>query len=234
MERPVGGASIGRWDGGGSMRVFPAALGALWFLLFFAVSYRLSAAPRPAIEFQPGALAVPGPTQAPAAVAGDAGSSYVISTAPEPEPVERPVEYPEDALPPPEPLAQPVREPAHVTPLAPLVQRAVTAPRIGSSSRARRTRRTAETPRPARTSGQESAACLVCGARAASWVEVDGQRVGYCRAHYSAPEGAAGAEDPPSAGGEGPSAQCRGVTRSGARCRRKTRDPSGFCYQHRR
>jgi hypothetical protein len=217
------------------MRVFPAALGALWFLLFFAVSYRLSAAPRPAIEFQPGALPVPGPAQAPAALPG-AADSYVISPAPEPERIESPEAYPEAALPPPGPLPPPVREPAHVTPLAPFVPPAVTvtAPRMGTRGPARSARRSDETPRPARTSGQESAACLVCGTRAASWVEVDGQRVGYCRAHYSAPEGAAGAEDPPSAGGEGPSAQCRGVTRSGARCRRKTRDPSGFCYQHRR
>jgi hypothetical protein len=29
------------------------------------------------------------------------------------------------------------------------------------------------------------------------------------------------------------SQQCQGTTRSGARCRRKTRDASGFCYQHR-
>lgn len=30
------------------------------------------------------------------------------------------------------------------------------------------------------------------------------------------------------------SVQCRGTTRDGDRCRRKTRDPSGFCYQHQR
>lgn len=29
------------------------------------------------------------------------------------------------------------------------------------------------------------------------------------------------------------SQQCQGITRSGERCRRKTRDTSGYCYQHR-
>lgn len=33
--------------------------------------------------------------------------------------------------------------------------------------------------------------------------------------------------------GEGELVQCRGVTKAGTQCRRKTRDPSGLCYQHR-
>jgi len=40
---------------------------------------------------------------------------------------------------------------------------------------------------------------------------------------------AAGQEEVPS----GLALQCQGLTRAGARCRRKTRDASGFCYQHR-
>jgi hypothetical protein len=53
-----------------------------------------------------------------------------------------------------------------------------------------------------------------------------------------APSEPAAQEDParePSAGSgaEGPLVQCRGVTKSGTQCRRKTRDPSGLCYQHR-
>ena len=47
------------------------------------------------------------------------------------------------------------------------------------------------------------------------------------RRDAEAPGTAAEAQD-----SESPSARCQGVTKKGAQCRRKTRDPSGFCYQH--
>jgi hypothetical protein len=92
--------------------------------------------------------------------------------------------------------------------------------------------------------------CMICGARADSWTEVDGQRVGYCRKHLTKAASvsparrataAEGAEEPgpkperrtASSESGSPSVQCRGVTRSGTRCHRKTSDPSGLCYQHR-
>lgn len=105
--------------------------------------------------------------------------------------------------------------------------------------------------------------CLVCGAPTDNWVEVDGRKQGYCPKHMSrvkipiastppglpaapapAATGASPAEGPPpvpvsteqgpaAAATDGPSVQCRGVTKSGTPCRRKTRDPSGLCYQHR-
>lgn len=107
---------------------------------------------------------------------------------------------------------------------------------------------------------EPAARCLECGAPAASWVEVDGKRVGYCRKHYSkldrprasrkrtrtqpqvppvpADPGSPTATEELSPARQEPAAeaapvQCRGVTKDGARCRRKTKDPSGFCYQHR-
>lgn len=107
---------------------------------------------------------------------------------------------------------------------------------------------------------EPAARCLECGAPAASWVEVDGKRVGYCRKHYSrldrprasrkrsraqpqAPAIPPAAGEPPSAveapqvgrqeSAEEAPVQCRGITKDGTRCRRKTKDPSGFCYQHR-
>lgn len=113
------------------------------------------------------------------------------------------------------------------------------------------------------------APCLVCGSPSVSWIERDGERKGFCRAHIGTPErpvpvtasapptppipsaplkppgpppgearqgGAVASGEPaapttPERSG-GASQQCSGVTKSGTRCRRKTRDPSGFCYQH--
>ena len=45
----------------------------------------------------------------------------------------------------------------------------------------------------------------------------------------AAPEGVA----PSAPASEGTAVQCRGATRRGERCRRKTADASGLCYQHR-
>ena len=78
--------------------------------------------------------------------------------------------------------------------------------------------------------------CVVCGDIALSWVEVDGRRYGYCRRHGGTPQagtaaGPSGAAAEP--GGRGEAPQCQGITKAGQRCRRKTRDPSGFCPQHR-
>lgn len=107
----------------------------------------------------------------------------------------------------------------------------------------------AERPAPHLVGG----ACLVCGEKADSWVEVDGRRIGYCRKHLArsaAPAGPPASAPttqaaPPESAPAGTNAaapsrienargqQCRGVTKAGARCRRATRDPSGYCYQHR-
>ena len=95
--------------------------------------------------------------------------------------------------------------------------------------------------------------CLACGASAESWVQQDGIRRGYCRKHLGKPSrvrppraqppplvaesdtGETTEGEPSAASGaaETGSRQCGGMTRSGAPCRRKTRDPSGRCYQHR-
>jgi hypothetical protein len=71
--------------------------------------------------------------------------------------------------------------------------------------------------------------CQVCDEPVYSWVERDGRRYGYCQMHQGqstsatlAPAGATAALKQ----------QCLGTTKSGSRCRRKTTDPSGWCYQH--
>jgi hypothetical protein len=101
------------------------------------------------------------------------------------------------------------------------------------------------------------AVCQVCGRPVESWAEVDGRRIGYCRRHMArvtrsrrprrpAAPPAAGppveqeptdsfpvTNDDGAASGKIEPVQCQGLTKSGARCRRRTTDPSGYCYQHR-
>ena len=106
-------------------------------------------------------------------------------------------------------------------------------------------------PAPEQTGFEPAGVCLVCGERADSWVEIDGRRQGYCPKHVSkvrvplpataavpaqglAPSGPSASFAPASGASETGSVQCRGITRAGLQCRRKTRDPSGVCYQHRR
>jgi hypothetical protein len=95
--------------------------------------------------------------------------------------------------------------------------------------------------------------CLTCGGPAASWVEGALGRVGFCKDHLSRsePEPPVPAFEPPvplpapaptptpaPAPAPKPAAasetvQCAGVTKAGQQCRRKIRDPSGYCHQHR-
>ncbi len=73
------------------------------------------------------------------------------------------------------------------------------------------------------------AACMVCGAAVESWVETDGHRLAYCRKHGTKPTATPPADKRATTSLR---VQCRGVTKSGSRCRRTTTDPTEFCYQH--
>jgi hypothetical protein len=246
------------------MRPFLIALGSLWFVLSGVISYGMSVRSHPGparILVQPGALKLPPPPVQPSAAEPDAApipDAFPIpdsELAPEPvaEPapavVERPLAPPPEALQP-APVRQPALPPAYHAPdIAP-------EPPPDRVSGARETRRS-KTPRlrepgalaPSSVEGpgaaQEPVArCMVCGEAAGSWVELEGQRIGYCAVHAGTPSPAVSgraraagtAEGGPAASGPGEagSAQCRGVTKSGSRCRRKTKDASGLCYQHRR
>lgn len=98
--------------------------------------------------------------------------------------------------------------------------------------------------------------CVECDERAEKYVRRLGRLLGFCVRH-SSPELTGGAaprephhatapHDEPTAqtspaapipaappSGTITTSQCRGATRTGARCRRKTRDTSGYCPQHR-
>lgn len=215
---------------------------------------------RPLPAATPGPAAVPAPAREalPAAVspAGRHGEPYPspgVTPAPIPVPVSTspPVSAPQPRVP-----APALLQPAPALP-APAVAAAATSRKWTASTRQKSTAKSPALPEAIADLG---GVCLVCGGRADSWVEnEDRQRIGYCRRHLdkvvrpekparssaqreaAAPpeaEPAAGtapgaAEGMPAGAAETGSHQCRGVTKSGQPCRRKTRDPSGFCYQHR-
>lgn len=202
------------------------------------------AVPPPAAE-----APAPAPAEAPAR---PASPSPAVAPAPEPEPDPSPgyVAEPEAVAPSTLPGDYAAAEPYNpaTDPRRPLVDTGDYLRRPARSRRASSVPPQPEPEAPVRPEGF----CLACGAPTDNWVEVDGRKQGYCRKHMGrvripvsppasarvaprpAPAAAAYSASPESrSGGEGASAQCRGVTKSGAPCRRKTRDPSGFCYQHR-
>lgn len=217
------------------MRNFLYAVGGIWFLLITAACWRgfsSAGAAGPRILIQPQALPGPGPASRPDFTAP--------ASSPPRDPPGRDREPPAALPAGPEEGFAPAPVPAAL-PAAPFERR--------SPAPAKR-------PRPAipageghrddrPIAGEEAPAvdlslgrCLLCGGTAESWVEIEGQRIGYCRRHSSRPQtgpaAAGGGPKPtPAAGGPAAPAQCEGATRTGARCRRKTSDPSGFCYQHR-
>lgn len=229
--------------------------------------------PRPSVE--PSAPTVPGvPAETPDPPISSAELSEPLPTSePQSEPAPRTAELsPEPPAPadPPEPVRSPVAvdwrrksdtrsasRPVASTgsPLAaalPAVPApAFEAPPIPEKKR-RASRRASAAPAAEipEIPGEPMGVCMICGARADSWTEVDGQRIGYCRKHLTkaapvppAPrEAASESPDEPRLKSErrtapaetgSASAQCQGFTKSGTRCRRKTSDPSGLCYQHR-
>ena len=228
------------------MRSFNIALGALWFALIFCLSYGLSSSTRSRpriVQYQPSAVPLPSPpapaefTYPPTRPAPVASLERVA---------EKPVRHSADPAP---------TLPRNLPPATELLSEPESVPPVRAVAPVPK----AAVPEPGPQLSPEG--CLVCGARPDSWIEVDGVRQGYCRRHYSppvqavrppvaqpvptaipppdpagapAPEVAASTGPPaPAAPGNGKAAQCRGLTRSGTQCRRKTTDPGGFCYQHR-
>lgn len=260
------------------MRVVAWVAGVAWFLTCTSLSYaRFARHAAPMVVVQHGAVTPPlpekaEPASAPAAAPVEKNETenpawdHSLDAAPERVDVPAPpVAAPTPSAPalPAAPIlpsapkrltATPLPAPAIATGTAPPTIHKPKAHKESASKTAEA--RTAEA-QPGSGVVEPAARCLECGAPAASWVEVDGKRVGYCRKHYSkldrpragrkrskpqaqemavpADKGSAAAsgELPTPAQQEAASVQCRGVTKDGTRCRRKTRDPSGFCYQHR-
>jgi hypothetical protein len=226
----------------------------VWSLGILAVSYRVNSASQPPpapVRLAP--LPLPAPPEA--RVSGEESTAPILlpaTAAPDGaypgtgEPPEQPTRAP--GVKPPEESEPASLPPAPQEVLPPTDETAGAAP----GPAAKPVRKPAAEPPPSQEPRPE-ALCLTCGKAADSWVEVDGNRVGYCRKHYSdlTPVAPAPTAAPPAAEGGGahplpaaraPAAeapagaapvQCQGLTKAGDRCRRKTRDPSGFCYQHR-
>jgi hypothetical protein len=229
----------------GSVRALAMLGGTIYVVVGTAVSYRLwcQAAPRPP-RLVRGAVPVPAtrPTASPAPAAPAATPRFQAPPPELPAALRTPPPPPE-RTPPPVPLQPAV--PFRVAPVRPVPRPAPAPPPPVAAFPV--------SEGHVNAFGDPVGTCLTCGDRAESYVEVDGRRQGYCAKHQSklkvpvpsmpapsmpAPATAATtASAPAEAGSCDPAAapaQCRGVTRSGAQCRRTTRDPSGFCYQHRR
>jgi hypothetical protein len=201
------------------VRLFPVAIGLLWFLFWTGVTYRHCSASAPGaaqIAIQRGALPVPAATPSQPAEPRLTPAAEVIAAAPD-------VYEPAREEPPPTSLSlQPRRRIASPRDLGvgspyrnvPVLPEAGTMARLPRPASAPATRDTSDaTPPPVVSSPppakpkydpettarlgastvptrpeERFAACLVCGGRSESWVEVDGKRLGYCRRHLSKPD----------------------------------------------
>lgn len=233
------------------MRPLPLAISVCSMLaigLSLAGSFRSRAA-RPTVSIERGALPVPPPMEAEPAGARPATTPAKPSTR---GPLrDRPALAAAHRFPPPDPRREgwvietsgvpylpPVIppgsgvRPAAPSPASPAAAAAPTQPAPSSSA-------------PDINRGVE--ACAECGARAERSVTRGSVTVWFCEPHFNPPGrppsdstppheepeiAGAGARATPSAGAPA-ATQCVGMTRSGARCRRKTLDTSGLCHQHR-
>jgi len=223
---------------GAAVRALRILGGVIYYVAGTAVAYQLSAGAVPrAPRLTPAA-----PPAHPAAAARRPSPTPAVPRRPEPAWEAPPPLEPDTPAPPPAAFSPRPATPFEVTPVVPPpTPRRLPAPVPAAPP----------PPVAADPFGEPSGVCLVCGARADSWVEVDGRRQGYCLRHQSkvkvpvpppAPLPQA-APLPPDAVAESPGAgqaeagapvQCMGVTRAGARCRRMTRSATGLCYQHAR
>lgn len=219
------------------MRPLPIYMGLVWFGVWaggvYALAGRYTRKPRGEVRRQ--ALPLPAPSRPePRREVAD------------PLPEEPPMEYPAPAEEPPARYEEPQAQPEYLPPPQPEPARrphrgdllpALTYP-------AARPETPPPAPPPVPEVDDAMGRCLVCGTAIPSWVEVDGRRQGYCPRHQSRVKVAAptypAADRSRATWGrssrareETSSVQCTGTKRDGTRCRRKTRDPSGRCYQHR-
>lgn len=244
------------------MRVAAWITGIAWFLICTSLSYaRFARHAAPPVVVQHGAVALPplapepitAPAHAPGQKNGPENSAPARVDVPAPS-VATPTSS--DPAVPPAPILRAAPTRPLVTPLpAPVTANGLTPMPIRKpEARQDDASATAEAGsaqnQPGSVAVEPAARCMECGAPAASWVEVNGRRVGYCRQHYSqlalprgerersrtpapAPAAPPAMENTPAPVEEPAAVQCRGFTKDGTRCRRKTLDPSGYCYQHR-
>jgi hypothetical protein len=170
--------------------------------------------------------------------------SYRVFASMRPVPVQVEAESP---VPPPVPSSRPFTRPTAPRAFAPEELLAGPAPRPSATRATVRPSRTAsDTARPVASppptpavepppvvpeseAREEAETCLLCKEPAYSWVERDGRRYGYCLKHQGRSGNSRRIE---TAGTAHQKQQCLGTTKSGSRCRRKTSDPCGYCYQH--
>jgi hypothetical protein len=230
------------------MRLLPLAIGVCTVLaigLSLSGSFR-SLAARPTVSVERGALAVP-PPLAPESPA----TASVTRPAQPPTPPTRPATASANRFPLPRnrqsgwlletnavPFLPPVMPPPDdVRRAAPASSPPTNAPTPPTA--------TARTIAPAKEPSVE--VCAECGVRAERSLTRGRETIWFCAAHSEPPALQTSDSTPPHAEPEiaktppralpktsaAASTQCTGMTRNGARCRRKTLDGSGRCHQHR-